>query len=218
MKHGSSLTRTREAVTGRPNKEDRGKGHGRGIRNLAALIGQKAAEEALRHHDLEHLLTLDRRTLLQIKHVGPRRAEAILCLPRILRQLSRTPVEGSSVACSSDVYRLFETRLGFLLKEHFMVLTLNTRNIILSEETCAVGSVNTVHIHPAEILRQAVIETAPSILCLHNHPSGDPSPSPEDRNLTERIAGAAAIMGIRFLDHIIISAGSYYSFSDAGEL
>ena len=99
-----------------------------------------------------------------------------------------------------------------------MVLTLNSRNIILSEDLCAVGSVNTVHIHPSEVLRQAVIDTAPSILCLHNHPSGDPSPSPEDRKLTDRISNAAALMGIRFLDHIIVTAGAYYSFSDAGEL
>jgi DNA repair protein RadC len=188
------------------------------IRNLAPIIGRKAAEEILRHHDLARLLSLDRRSLLEIRHVGPRKAEAILSIPRILRQLASTPVEGCSVSCSSDVYRLFEARLGILAKEHFMVLTLNTRNIILSEDTCAIGTVNTVHIHPAEVLRQAVIDTAPSILCLHNHPSGDPSPSPEDRNLTERIASAAALMGIRFLDHIIVTSGSYYSFSDAGEL
>ncbi len=189
-----------------------------GIRNLTPIIGRKAAEEVLHHHELKDLLTLDRKTLLGMKYVGPRRAEAILSLPRILRQLASTPVEGSSVSCSDDVYKLFEARLGTLVKEHFMVLTLNSRNIILSEDLCAVGSVNTVHIHPSEVLRQAVIDTAPSILCLHNHPSGDPSPSPEDRNLTDRIASATALMGIRFLDHIIVTAGAYYSFSDAGEL
>ncbi|MDF1536545.1 MAG: JAB domain-containing protein [bacterium] len=189
-----------------------------GIRNLIPIIGRKAAEEFLRRHELKDLLSLDRKTLLRIRHVGPRRAEAILSLPKIFRQLASAPVEGRSVSCSGDVYRLFEARLGTLVKEHFLVLTLNTRNIILSEDLCAVGSVNTVHIHPSEVLRQAVIEMAPSILCLHNHPAGDPSPSPEDRNLTERIASASALMGIRFLDHIIVAAGAYYSFSDAGEL
>lgn len=189
-----------------------------GINNLAPIIGREAAREIERHHDINQLLSMDRRSLLKIRHIGPRRAEAILSLPRIFRQLANTPLEGHSVSCSSDVYRLFETRLGTLAKEHFIVLTLNTRNVILSEDLCAVGSVNTVHIHPSEVLRQAVIDTAPSILCLHNHPSGDPSPSPEDRNLTERIASSAALMGIRFLDHVIVTAGSYYSFSDAGEL
>ncbi len=189
-----------------------------GIRNLTPIIGCKAAEEVLRHHELKDLLTLDRKTLLEMKHIGPRRAEALLSLPKIFRQLASAPMEGSSISCSGDVYRLFEARLGILAKEHFMVLTLNSRNIILSEDLCAVGSVNTVHIHPSEVLRQAVIDTAPSILCLHNHPSGDPSPSPEDRKLTDRIASAAALMGIRFLDHIIVTAGAYYSFSDAGEL
>ena len=103
-------------------------------------------------------------------------------------------------------------------RSKFYVLTLNCRNVILSEELCALGTVNSVHVNPSEVLRQAVLRSAASIICLHNHPSGDPSPSAEDRALTDRISRAASLMGVRLLDHIIITPRSFYSFSDAGGL
>jgi DNA repair protein RadC len=95
---------------------------------------------------------------------------------------------------------------------------MNSRNQVTSESVVAIGSVNSVHVHPCEVLRSAVVAGSPSVLVLHNHPSGDPSPSPEDRSLTDRIASAAALMGIRLLDHVILAADSYYSFSDGGEI
>jgi len=185
---------------------------------LSPIIGRRAAREVLRHHGIGDLLHLDRQSLLKLRHVGPRRAEAILMLPKLLQQLFFEPTEGQSVSCSKDVYDLFCFRLASLPREQFMVLTLNTRNKILSEDVCALGGINTVHVHPSEVVRQAVIRSAPSIICLHNHPSGDPTPSPEDRILTERIVQAASLMGVRLLDHVIVAARSYYSFSDAGAL
>jgi len=189
-----------------------------GVTALAPIIGHRAALEILRHCGISDILHLDRQSLLRMRHIGPRRAEAILALPKLFQQLVYEPTEGFSVSCSKDVYDLFRSRLVSLPREQFMVLTLNTRNRILSEDLCALGSVNTVHIHPSEVVRQAVIRSAPSIICLHNHPSGDPTPSPEDRLLTERISQASSLMGVRMLDHVIVAAQSYYSFSDAGAL
>jgi DNA repair protein RadC len=189
-----------------------------GVMTLSPIIGRRAAREVLRHYGMNDILHLDRQSLLNMPHIGPSRAEAILALPKLFQQLVTEPAEGLSVSCSKDVYDLFRFRLVSLPREQFMVLTLNTRNRILSEDLCALGSVNTVHVHPSEVVRQAVIRSAPSIICLHNHPSGDPTPSPEDRLLTERISQAASIMGVRMLDHVIVAAQSYYSFSDAGAL
>jgi DNA repair protein RadC len=189
-----------------------------GVTILSPIIGHKAAREVLRHYGISDILHLDRQSLLRMRHVGPRKAEAILALPKLFRQLVYEPAEGLSVSCSKDVYDLFRARLLSLPREQFMVLTLNTRNRILSEDLCALGSVNSVHIHPSEVVRQAIIRSAPSIICLHNHPSGDPTPSPEDRLLTERISQASSLMGVRMLDHVIVAAQSYYSFSDAGAL
>ena len=188
------------------------------IKILSPIIGRRAAQEVLRHYGMADILHLDRQSLLKMRHIGPRRAEALLVLPRLLQQLVCEPVEDVSISCSRDVYDLYRLRMASLSKEQFMVLTLNSRNRVLSEDLCALGSINTVHVNPSEVVRQAVIRSAPSIICLHNHPSGDPTPSPEDRLLTERISQAASLMGVRMLDHIIVTAHSYYSFSDAGAL
>jgi DNA repair protein RadC len=189
-----------------------------GVMTLSPIIGRRAASEVLRHHGISDILHLDRQSLLRVRHIGPRKAEAILALPKLLQQLVYEPTEGTSVSCSKDVYDLFRFRMASSPTEQFMVLTLNTRNRILSEELCALGRINTVHVHPSEVVRQAIIRSAPNIICLHNHPSGDPTPSPEDRLLTERICQASSLMGVRMLDHVIVAARSYYSFSDAGAL
>lgn len=188
------------------------------LKVLAPFIGQRAASELLRHYTISDIMHLDRKSLLKVNHIGPGRADTILALPNLLHQLVSRPTEGLSVSCSKDVYDLFRLRFAALTREQFLVLTLNTRNRILSEDLCALGSVNTVHVHPSEVVRQAVIRCAPSIICLHNHPSGDPTPSPEDRLLTERINSAASLMGVRMLDHVIVAPRAYYSFSDAGAL
>lgn len=190
----------------------------RDLKTLAPVIGSRAAKEALIRHSLSDLVFLDRDSLLKLAFIGPRKADAIQALPELLDRLSDNHVEGRSVSCSRDVYDLYRLRLGRSLKEQFFVLTLNSRNVILSEEMCALGTVNTVHVNPSEVLRQAVLRSAASIICLHNHPSGDPSPSPEDRALTDRIGRASSLMGVRLLDHIIITPRSFYSFSDAGGL
>lgn len=182
------------------------------------MIGRRAAAEALVRHTLQDLMCLDRPALLRIAHIGPGRADTILALPELLERLYAFPVDGSSVSCSQDVYDLFRHRIGRYPREQFLVLTLNSRNLILAEEVCAVGTVNTVHVVPSDVLKPAVLRSAASIICLHNHPSGDPTPSPEDRCLTDRICRAASLMGVRMLDHIIIAPDSYYSFSDAGAL
>jgi len=188
------------------------------LKALAPIIGRKAAEEILSRYTLSDIACLGRGTLLKLPHIGPKKADAILALPKLFQRFFLFPVEGMTVSSSRDVYDLFRPRIGMHLREHFLALALNSRNIILAEEVCAVGTVNTVHVHPSEILRQAILRGAASIICLHNHPSGDPTPSPEDRSLTQRVSRAASLMGIRFLDHIIIAPDSYYSFSDAGGL
>ncbi len=209
-KHHSSSGETRRGAPGTVNDKD--------MKVLSPLIGNRAAAEALARHTLSDLICLDRRSLLRMTHIGPKKAEAILALPKLLERISTLPADGITVSCSKDVFDFFRHRLGRHPREQFIVLVLNSRNIILAEEICAVGTVNTVHVAPSEVLKQAVLRSAASIICLHNHPSGDPTPSPEDRSLTERINRAASLMGVRMLDHIIIAPNSYYSFSDAGGL
>ncbi len=127
--------------------------------------------------------------------------------------------EPTTIGHSRDIFNLCRFNLGSEVQERFEVIILDSRNSILGSAVIAMGSVNTVHVSPVDALRPVLTtERAVSMICVHNHPSGDTTPSPEDRRLTERMAKSASLLGIRFLDHIIVTASAYYSFSDAGEL
>jgi DNA repair protein RadC len=91
--------------------------------------------------------------------------------------------------------------LRYLQKEHFVCLFLNTKNHVIGQETLSVGSLNASIVHPREVFRAAIKRSSASIICVHNHPSGDPTPSPEDIQLTHRLVEAGSIIGIEVLDH-----------------
>lgn len=102
--------------------------------------------------------------------------------------------------------------------EVFRVLLLDSKNHFLHFEDISRGSLSTSVVHPREVFWSAVYHRAAAIICLHNHPSGDPAPSREDRECTGRLLHAGGILGIRVLDHIIVGENDYYSFADAGVL
>lgn len=97
-------------------------------------------------------------------------------------------------------------------KEHFLTLYLNARNAVIHTETVSVGSLNANIVHPREVFRPAIAKAAASIILVHNHPSGDVSPSKEDLQLTARLVEAGRLLGIEVLDHIIVSSRAYLSF------
>jgi DNA repair protein RadC len=102
--------------------------------------------------------------------------------------------------------------------EVFRVLLLDSKNRPLHIETVSRGSLSTSIVHPREALWSAVYHRAAAFICVHNHPSGDPAPSKEDRECTQRLFRASKILGIRMLDHIVIGQTDYFSFADAGLL
>jgi DNA repair protein RadC len=97
-----------------------------------------------------------------------------------------------------------------------MLLMFDGKNRLLKEITVSTGSLSLNVVHPREVFKPAVRESAASVILLHNHPSGDPAPSPEDRELTRRLVKAGRIMGIKVLDHIVLGDGGYISFADQG--
>ena len=96
-------------------------------------------------------------------------------------------------------------------KEHFVALFLNARHQVIKQETISIGTLNASLVHPREVFQPAVGESAAAVILVHNHPSGDPSASEEDIQLTGRLVQAGRIMGIEVLDHIIVSANSFLS-------
>ena len=104
-------------------------------------------------------------------------------------------------------------------REHFVVLLLDTQNQIIGIHTVSVGTLDASLVHPREVLKPAILANAASIVLAHNHPSGDPSPSPEDRTVTRQLRDAGGVLGIEVHDHIVLGdAPRYFSFAEAGAL
>ena len=101
-------------------------------------------------------------------------------------------------------------------EEHFCILCLNTKNKIVGVHTISIGSLNASIVHPREVFKAAMLNNANSIICLHNHPSGDPKPSQEDIKITRRLVEAGEIIGIEVLDHVVIGDGRYISLKEQG--
>ena len=117
----------------------------------------------------------------------------------------------SVIACPQDVANIVAPEMGDLVQEQLRVLMLNTRNRVLGQTVVYQGTVNSSAVRPAEVLRQAIIENAPAIIMVHNHPSGDPTPSPEDVAVTRDLIAACKLMDIELLDHIVIGAGGRFT-------
>ena len=127
------------------------------------------------------------------------------------------PVERPQISCAQDAAKLIAPDLEMLDQEHLIVLLLNTRNHVLRKRTIYVGTVNSSAVRPAEVLRPAVRENAPSIIVAHNHPSGDPTPSPEDVSVTRDLVAAGKLMDIDVLDHLVIGgSGNFVSLKEKG--
>lgn len=157
--------------------------------------------------------------LTGIKGIGEAKAIHILAsveLGRRMNQLNdqdryviRSPEDGAN-------YCMEEMR--FLSQEHFVCLYLNTKNQVLQKTTVFIGSLNASIVHPREVFKEAFRRSAASIICLHNHPSGDPTPSREDIEVTKRLVECGRIIGIEVLDHIIIGEHKYVSLKEKGYL
>ena len=113
-----------------------------------------------------------------------------------------------------DVYALFKNDSYLTQQEHFNVLYLNTKYKVIHKETIFKGSLNTSVVHPREILNRALLASSCAIICVHNHPSGDPTPSDEDIQFTRRLNEGANLLGIDLLDHLIIGDDKYISMKE----
>jgi DNA repair protein RadC len=122
------------------------------------------------------------------------------------------------VRSAVDVYELARRYMDGLDRESFVVLLLNTQNQIVGINTVTVGTLDASLVHPREVFKPAILASAASIILVHNHPSGDPTPSAEDRSVTRQLRTAGALIGIDVLDHVVIGEGRYVSFAESGLL
>ncbi len=166
---------------------------------------------------LVELVQAEVNELQQVDGVGPAKAATILAAIELGRRLqaSKNTVL-RKIASPSDAAGFLLERLAFLRKEHFMTLHLDTKHQIIGEEIVSIGSLNASIVHPREIFKIAVKRSAAAIICSHNHPSGDPTPSSEDIAVTNRLIQAGNILGIDVLDHIVVGDARYVSMRECG--
>lgn len=158
--------------------------------------------------------------LLDPDVVPPAKAAAkVLALRELVHRGGRAEdLIDTRIASSADVATYFMPRLRGDTMESMHVVGLDTRSHVRLVQCVARGGISSCSVMPRDVLRPVLLNACAATIILHNHPSGDPSPSPEDIALTERIARGAEVLGVRLLDHIVIGADRHFSFLDAGLL
>ena len=151
--------------------------------------------------------------LMNIKGLGQAKAATVLAALEIGRRIaSAKPVEKIHLSCPQDVAEFLMPRLRYAVKEQFIVILLNGKNKVVGTEVISEGSLSSSVVHPREVYASALLHHAAAIMVAHNHPSGDPKPSDEDREITSLLAQSGKVLGIPLVDHIVIGDGTYYSF------
>jgi DNA repair protein RadC len=213
-----------EEVRPRERMREAGPGALSSAELLAIILGSGWREESaldLAHHllqiprGLRFLAEASYDDLCGVKGIGPAKAAQIKaavelgkrlsCLGQGLRPTIRSP---------QDVCSFVMEEMCYLDREHFRVVILNTKNQVLAVETVSVGSLNSSLVHPREVFKPALLKSAAAVILLHNHPSGDATPSGEDLEITRRLAEAGKLIGIEVLDHIIIGDHVFTSLKE----
>lgn len=164
---------------------------------------------ALKHATIEEIIG--------IKGIGEAKAVQLLAAIELGRRLAQKEVDSRfTIRSPEDAANFLMHEMTALQQEHFVVLFLNTKNQVIHKKTIFIGSLNASIVHPREIFREAVKRSAASIICAHNHPSGVPTPSPEDIDVTNRLVEAGNIIGVDMLDHVIIGDHQFISMKEKG--
>lgn len=169
--------------------------------------------------NLRELGNADLAEITVIKGMGPAKATAIKAAFTLASRFQARKLEHLDRFTSPrQVFDYFHFEFRDCRKEYFLVLLLDGKNRIIRRVQISEGSLNQSLVHPREVFSPAVKESAAAIILVHNHPTGDPAPSNEDKTVTKRLQEAGEIIGIRVLDHIIIGDGAYLSFVESGLL
>ncbi|WP_112181492.1 RadC family protein [Paraliobacillus zengyii] len=193
---------------------------------LAILLGTGTREESVQDLAQRVLMHFEGINLLRestfeeltaIKGIGMVKAVLILAAIELGKRMNQLkPQERYVIRSPEDGANFVMEEMRLLNQEHFVCLFLNTKNQIIHRQTVFIGSLNASIVHPREVYREAVKRSAASIICVHNHPSGDPSPSQEDIQVTKRLAECGKMIGIELLDHLVIGDQKFVSLKEKG--
>ena len=144
----------------------------------------------------------------------PKQARIPIYRVMLVRE-GKMPTYESRIRSSASAYTVLQEYLDGVDREHFVVMLLDQKNQVIGINTVSIGSLTASVVHPREVYKPLILSNAAAVILGHNHPSGDPQPSHEDRAITQRLKEAGALLGINVLDHLVIEAdGRYFSFAD----
>ena len=184
---------------------------GRGIKGEPVMA---TAQNLLsKFGNLKNIAAASVTELSEIKGIGPAKAAQIKAAFELSKRLENSPDENpkNKLQSPQDVIKSVRNKLKGKKKEHFLALSLDTRNHLINTQTVSIGSLDSSIVHPREVFKEAISCSAASVIFIHNHPSGDPEPSEDDTKLTKRLIEAGEILGIEVLDHIIVCDTDYLS-------
>ncbi|HYJ78646.1 MAG TPA: DNA repair protein RadC [Longimicrobiaceae bacterium] len=168
---------------------------------------------------LRRIMTASFAELCAVPGIGPAKAGKVLAALDLGRRATEEArPDRDRLQTARDVYERMRLAMRDLPQEEFHVLLLNTQNELLRDVRISQGTVDASLVHPREVFRAALAESAAAVILVHNHPSGEPHPSPEDRVITLQLATAGNMLGIPVVDHVIIGEGRYVSFAEADML
>ena len=187
---------------------------GNGIRGESVLL---LAQKVLKAFgSLKGLSQASVEELSAIKGIGLARAVQIRAIFELGKRIEQNQNEKIVISNPADVAKIVGPRLNHKQKEHFLILSLGTRNTVKKISEITVGILDSSLIHPREVFKEAIQSLASSIILVHNHPSGDPNPSEADIEITKKMVKTGSIIGIKVLDHVITAGQEVYSFQENG--
>ena len=190
---------------------------GSGVRGKSAI--EVAREMLAAYGSLAGVAARELAELARRPGVGRAKAARLVAAFELTRRLrARTPGARTPLGSPAEVYAAFGPLMEDLPREVFRVALLDAQNVLLRDLSISEGTLATSLVHPREVFRPAILEPAASIVLLHNHPSGDPTPSREDVRLTRQLAECARLLDLRINDHVVIGRGRYVSLAERGIL
>lgn len=183
---------------------------GQGIRGESVMVmAQRLLSE---FGNIKNIASASVEELSRINGIGPAKAAQIKAAFELGKRLEGAlDNPATMVKFPEDAVKSVKNRLRGKKKEHFLAISLNTRNHVINVHTVSIGSLDSSIVHPREVFKEVISSSAASVIFIHNHPSGDTTPSKDDVQLTKRLVEAGEILGIEVLDHIIVSDGAYLS-------
>ena len=172
------------------------------------------SDRLITKYGIDKLNDLSLKELQEIRGIGPAKAMQIKALFEFNKRHNLSKVKNLPIKTARDVFLYASEKLSDNKKEHFMILHLDSKNRVIKDEIISIGILNASIIHPREVFKSAIKESANSIILIHNHPSGDSEPSMEDKEITERLMEAGELLDIKVLDHVIIGKDNYHSFKE----